>query len=59
MAIVGARRQGLIPHCVTNDARAGDYQPLLFGNIGFVVMHDAAMLPQVLPNLYARRTENI
>jgi nitric oxide reductase NorD protein len=59
MAIVEARRQGLIPFCVTIDAKAGDYLPHLFGNTGFVVVHDAAMLPQVLPSLYARLTENI
>jgi nitric oxide reductase NorD protein len=26
---------------------------------GYVVVHDAAMLPQVLPSLYTRLTENI
>jgi nitric oxide reductase NorD protein len=59
MAIVEARRQGLIPFCVTIDAKASDYLPHLFGATGFVVVHDAAMLPHVLPSLYARLTENI
>lgn len=59
MAILEARRQGLTPFCVTIDEAAGDYLPHLFGASGFVVVHDAAMLPQVLPSLYARLTENI
>ncbi len=58
MAIVEARRQGLIPFCVTIDAKAGDYLPHLFGATGFVVVHDAAALPRTLPDLYARLTEN-
>ena len=59
MAILEARRQGLTPFCVTIDEAAGDYLPHLFGASGYVVVHDAAMLPQVLPSLYARLTENI
>ncbi|MDO9007585.1 MAG: VWA domain-containing protein, partial [Thiobacillus sp.] len=59
MAIIEARRQGLIPFCVTIDAKAGDYLPHLFGAAGYVVVRDAAMLPQVLPSLYTRLTENI
>jgi nitric oxide reductase NorD protein len=58
MAILEARRQGLIPFCVTIDAEAGDYLPHLFGATGFVVVHDAAALPRTLPDLYARLTEN-
>ena len=59
MAIIEARRQGLTPFCVTIDEKAGDYLPHLFGATGYVVVHDAAMLPRVLPGLYARLTENI
>jgi len=59
MAIIEARRLGLTPFCVTIDETAGDYLPHLFGAAGFVVVHDAAMLPRVLPGLYARLTENI
>ena len=44
---------------MTIDAKAGDYLPHLFGATGYVVVHDAAMLPRVLPSLYARLTENI
>ena len=59
MAIIEARRLGLTPFCVTIDETAGDYLPHLFGAAGYVVVRDAAMLPQVLPSLYARLTENI
>ena len=59
MAIIEARRLGLTPFCVTIDEKAGDYLPHLFGATGYVVVHDAAMLPRVLPGLYARLTENI
>ncbi|MFP5417686.1 MAG: nitric oxide reductase activation protein NorD [Gammaproteobacteria bacterium] len=59
MAIIEARRQGLIPFCVTIDAQAGEYLPHLFGAAGYVVVRDAAMLPEVLPSLYTRLTENV
>ncbi|KVW97192.1 nitric oxide reductase activation protein NorD [Thiobacillus denitrificans] len=59
MAIIEARRLGLTPFCVTIDETAGDYLPHLFGATGYVVVRDAAMLPRVLPGLYARLTENI
>jgi len=59
MAIIEARRLGLTPFCVTIDETAGDYLPHLFGAAGYVVVRDAAMLPSVLPSLYARLTENI
>ncbi|OZA27598.1 MAG: nitric oxide reductase [Hydrogenophilales bacterium 17-64-11] len=59
MAIIEARRLGLTPFCVTIDETAGDYLPHLFGAAGYVVVRDAAMLPRVLPDLYARLTENV
>lgn len=59
MAIAEARRLGLTPFCVTIDETAGDYLPHLFGANGYVVVRDAAMLPSVLPSLYAKLTENL
>lgn len=56
VAITEARRLGLTPFCVTIDQKAGDYLPHLFGASGFVVVRDAAMLPQVLPRLYVQLT---
>ncbi|WP_136413225.1 VWA domain-containing protein [Herbaspirillum sp. ST 5-3] len=58
MAIHEARRLGLTPFCVTIDEEAGDYLPHLFGAGGYVVVRDAAMLPQVLPKLYVQLTGN-
>ena len=58
VAIHEARQRGLVPFCVTIDERAGDYLPHLFGVGGFVVVRDAAELPQVLPRLYVKLTRN-
>lgn len=56
VAIQEARRLGLTPFCVTIDEKAGDYLPHLFGANGYVVVRNAEMLPQVLPNLYVQLT---
>lgn len=56
VAVQEARRLGLTPFCVTIDEEAGDYLPHLFGASGYVVVRDAAMLPQVLPRLYVQLT---
>jgi nitric oxide reductase NorD protein len=55
-AIQEARQLGLTPFCVTIDQKAGDYLPHLFGASGYVVVGNAAMLPQVLPRLYVQLT---
>ncbi|MEJ2310195.1 MAG: VWA domain-containing protein [Gammaproteobacteria bacterium] len=55
-AVQAARRLGLQPFCVTIDNRGNDYLPHLFGNGGYVVIHDPAELPGKLPLLYARLT---
>jgi nitric oxide reductase NorD protein len=55
-AIQEARQMGLTPFCVTIAEQAEDYLPYLFGSKGFVVVKDAAALPQVLPRLYAQLT---
>lgn len=56
VAIQEARRLGLTPFCVTIDEEANDYLPHLFGASGYVVVRDAALLPQVLPRLYVQLT---
>lgn len=58
IAIQQARRLGLTPFCVTIDEKAGNYLPHLFGSSGFVVVRNAAELPQVLPRLYMQLTAN-
>lgn len=55
-AIQEARQLGLTPFCVTIDQKAGDYLPHLFGASGYVMVGNAAMLPQVLPRLYVQLT---
>jgi nitric oxide reductase NorD protein len=52
-AIQDARRQGLIPFCVTIDRKGSEYLPYLFGRNNYVVIRDAARLPRELPRLYA------
>ncbi|NMM37808.1 MAG: VWA domain-containing protein [Glaciimonas sp.] len=56
VAIQEARRLGLTPFCVTIDEKAGDYLPHLFGANGYVMVRNAAELPQVLPRLYVQLT---
>lgn len=55
-AIHEARRLGLTPFCVTIDEKAGEYLPHLFGANGYVMVRNAAELPQVLPRLYLQLT---
>jgi nitric oxide reductase NorD protein len=57
VAIHAARQMGLIPFCVTIDEKAEDYLPHLFGAKGYIVVKDAAELPQLLPRLYAQLTQ--
>ena len=56
MALLEARRQGLLPFCVTVDREAGSYLPHLFGPDTYIVVRDPAELPRQLPLLYARLT---
>jgi nitric oxide reductase NorD protein len=56
-AVVEARRQGLIPFCITIDKQAGDYLPYMFGAHGFTLIHRPEQLPQRLPQLYRQLTE--
>ncbi|WP_230368636.1 nitric oxide reductase activation protein NorD [Paludibacterium denitrificans] len=55
-AILEARRDGLVPFCVTVDREGSDYLPHLFGHRGYVVVQQAQTLPQVLTRLYASFT---
>ena len=56
MALLEARRQGLLPFCVTVDREAGSYLPHLFGPDTYIVVRDPGELPRQLPLLYARLT---
>jgi nitric oxide reductase NorD protein len=55
-ALRAARRQGLMPFCVTIDDEAGDYLPHLFGAGHYIVIRRPQDLPRELPLLYARLT---
>lgn len=56
MAVIEARRQGLMPFCVTIDREAGAYLPYIFGPAGFCVIRKPEDLPRRLPLLYAQLT---
>ena len=56
MAIIDARKQGLLPFCVTIDPEAGSYLPYMFGSDAYVQIKKPEELPRELPLLYARLT---
>ncbi|OCW19227.1 nitric oxide reductase activation protein NorD [Pseudomonas sp. S3E12] len=56
-AVVEARRQGLIPFCITIDRQAGDYLPYMFGAHGYTLIRQPEQLPLRLPQLYRQLTE--
>lgn len=51
-AILEARRQGILPFCVTIDDKGNDYLPYLFGSQGYALVNDVSRLPTLLPKLY-------
>ncbi|MBL7003675.1 MAG: VWA domain-containing protein, partial [Gammaproteobacteria bacterium] len=55
-AILDAEKKGLQPFCVTIDEKAEDYLPYLFGKNAYILIKNAAELPQKLPILYLRLT---
>ncbi|WP_020408322.1 nitric oxide reductase activation protein NorD [Hahella ganghwensis] len=52
-AIFEARRQGLVPFCITVDNEANEYLPYLFGRKGYALVSNIEQLPAELPRLYA------
>ncbi len=56
MAVIEARRHGLVPFCVTIDREGASYLPHIFGPAGFAVIRKAAELPARLPLFYAQIT---
>ena len=58
MAVFEARRQGLLPFCVSIDREAGAYLPYLFGPAGYCAIRKPEELPRRLPLLYAQLTRN-
>jgi nitric oxide reductase NorD protein len=56
VAISEARRQGLVPFCVTIDREGAGYLPHLFGPAGYAVIRKPEELPARLPLFYAQLT---
>ncbi|ATE59698.1 nitric oxide reductase activation protein NorD [Thauera sinica] len=56
VAIVEARRRGIVPFCVTIDREGAGYLPHLFGPAGFAVIRKPDELPARLPLFYAQLT---
>lgn len=57
-AVVEARREGLLPFCITIDREAGDYLPYMFGANGFTLIRQPEQLPFRLPQLYRQLTRS-
>ena len=55
-ALVEARRQAVIPFCLTVDKAGHDYLKTMCGDMGYEVLADIWSLPQRLPLLYKRLT---
>ncbi|MFQ6572238.1 nitric oxide reductase activation protein NorD [Pseudomonas sp. UM16] len=56
-AVHEARRQGLIPFCITIDRKAADYLPYMFGSNGYSLIRQPDQLPLRLPQLYRQLTQ--
>jgi nitric oxide reductase NorD protein len=57
-AVLEARRQGLLPFCITIDQKAEDYLPYMFGANGYTLIRQPEQLPLRLPQLYRQLTQN-
>jgi len=56
-AVIEARRQGLLPFCITIDREAGSYLPYMFGAHGYTLIRQPQQLPFRLPQLYRQLTQ--
>ncbi|MEX3776452.1 nitric oxide reductase activation protein NorD [Pseudomonas sp. MYb118] len=56
-AVMEARRQGLIPFCITIDQEAEEYLPYMFGANGYTLIRQPEQLPLRLPQLYRQLTQ--
>ncbi|MBN2442668.1 MAG: hypothetical protein JXJ04_15035 [Spirochaetales bacterium] len=57
MAIIEARREGIIPYCITIDRFAKKYIPHLYGDVSYAIIDDVNQLPQKLSRLYIKLTK--
>jgi len=55
-ALIGAKRRGIHPFCITIDREAGDYLPRMYGPVNYAVVDDVAKLPLRVADIYRRLT---
>ena len=55
-AIIEARRDGIIPYCITIDRFAKKYIPHLYGDFSYAIINDVIQLPRKLSQLYIKLT---
>ncbi|MFN8532594.1 MAG: hypothetical protein U0556_03515 [Dehalococcoidia bacterium] len=56
MALLEAKRNAIVPFCLTVDRFGHDYLKAMCGDIGYEVVYEIGMLPKRLPTLYRRLT---
>ncbi|MFQ5992220.1 MAG: nitric oxide reductase activation protein NorD, partial [Nitrospiraceae bacterium] len=56
MALREARMRSIEPFCITVDRDADDYLRRMYGDVRFLVIDQAASLPERLPRIYQRLT---
>jgi nitric oxide reductase NorD protein len=57
MALNEAKRNGIVPFCLTVDRAGHDYLKTMCEDIGYEVVADIEALPSRLPTLYRKLTE--
>jgi nitric oxide reductase activation protein len=57
VALIEARREGIIPFCLTVDKEGNDYLRAMIDDVGYEVLADVSLLPHRLPELYKRLTK--
>ena len=55
-ALLEAKREGILPFCLTVDKAGHDYMKTMMHDMSYEVLHDVRSLPQRLPDLYRRLT---
>lgn len=55
-ALLEARRDGILPFCLTVDKAGHDYMKTMMQDMSYEVLHDIRVLPKRLPQLYRRLT---
>jgi nitric oxide reductase activation protein len=56
MALVEAKREGIIPFCLTVDRAGHDYLKTMMQDFSYEVLPEITLLPHRLPQLYGRLT---